>query len=81
MTAFRAIREIERTLRRGASTPRVEYDKAKIEEHKLEIQRILDVLRIPDLPLAGNGGVDEPMDVDPPNVSITSESGDRKSVV
>ena len=55
--------------------PRVEYDKAKIEEHKLEIQRILDVLRIPDLPLAANGGMDEPMDVDPPTVATTSESG------
>ena len=55
--------------------PHVEYDKAKIEEHKLEIQRILDVLRVTDLPLAGNGGVDEPMDVDSLNVATTSENG------
>ena len=55
--------------------PRVEYDKAKIEEHKLEIQRILDVLRMPDLPLAGNGGVDEPMNADSLNVATTAENG------
>ena len=66
----RVIREIKQTLRRGASMPRVEYDKAK-----LEIQRIFDALRIPDLPLAGNGGVDESMDVDSLNVATTSESG------
>ena len=65
----RIIREIEQTLRRGASMPRVEYDKAKIEEHKLEIRQIFDVL------LTGSGSMDEPMDVDPPNVATTAESG------
>ena len=49
--------------------PHVEYDKAKIEEHKLEIRQIFDVL------LTGNGSMDEPMGVDPPNVATTAESG------
>lgn len=40
----RSLREIERTLRRGASTPHIAYDKQKIESHALEIQQALDTL-------------------------------------
>ena len=43
--------EIEQTLRRGAGTPHMKYDKGKIEEHKLKIQEILGTLDAPDSPL------------------------------
>ena len=39
--------EIERTLRRGASTPHTGYNKDKTEGHKLEIREILDALNVP----------------------------------
>jgi len=36
--------EIERTLKRGATTPHIAYRKEEVEGHKLEIQEILSVL-------------------------------------
>lgn len=50
----RIIHEIEQTLRRGTSMPRGEYDKNKIEKHKLEIQEILDTLSTQRQPPHGN---------------------------
>lgn len=50
----RIIHEIEQTLRRGTSMPRGEYDKTKIERHKLEIQEILDTLSTQSQSLRGN---------------------------
>ena len=44
---YRVISEIERALKRGASMPHVKYNKGKVEEHKLEIQRILANLNAP----------------------------------
>ena len=44
--------EIEQTLRRGADTPHIKYDKGKIEEHKLKIQEILGALNAPGSSLA-----------------------------
>jgi hypothetical protein len=41
----RAIRQIEGTVRRGASTPHTGYNKENIESGMLEIQRLLDTLR------------------------------------
>ena len=51
--------EIERTLRRGASTPKVKYDKGKIEKYKSEIQDILDDLNRPSLSTNGDNDVCE----------------------
>lgn len=39
--------EIERALRRGASTPQAKYDMGKIEKYKSEIQDALDHLNRP----------------------------------
>ena len=44
--------EIEQTLRRGADTPHIKYDKGKVEEHKLKIQGILGALNTPGSSLA-----------------------------
>ena len=55
----RVICEIERTLRRGASTPRMEYGKSKIERHKLEIQETLNVLNMQNSSLGGDDRVGE----------------------
>ena len=70
--------EIERTLRRGASTPHTKYDKEKVKDHKLEIQRILTTLTTPNLALDRNLSMDTraPPD-DPPDAAATSisESG------
>lgn len=38
------MRDIERTLRRGASTPQTRSSKGKIEKHVLEVQQLLDTL-------------------------------------
>jgi len=51
--------EIELTLRRGANLPRIEYGKDKLEEHKLEIQEILNVLNASSSPHDENFGVGE----------------------
>ena len=53
----RVFGEVVRTLRRGASTPRMEYDKGKIERHKVEIQEILGALNAPDSPPTGSNCV------------------------
>lgn len=55
----RVICEIERALRRGASTPRMEYGKSKIERHKLEIQETLNVLNMQNSSLGGDDRVGE----------------------
>jgi len=47
----RVTREIERTVRRGANTPRTKRKKAKVEGHKLKIQEIFDTLNAPGAPL------------------------------
>ena len=52
--APRVIHEIERTLRTGANTSRIGYDKGKIDGHKLEIRRILDALDIRNPSLNAN---------------------------
>jgi len=49
--------EIELTLRRGANLPRIEYGKDKVEEHKLEIQEIFNVLNPSSPPLDENFGM------------------------
>ena len=40
--------EIERTLRRLASTPHDKYNKEKAESHKLEVQRLLEIIAVPN---------------------------------
>lgn len=50
-TNSRAMREIERTVRRGTSTPYTRYNKEKIENHILEVQQLLDTLNAQNLPL------------------------------
>ena len=40
----RVLREIERALRRGASTPHTKHEKENIEGHMLEINRILGAI-------------------------------------
>ena len=55
----RSMREIERTLRTGASMPGIKYDRGKIEGEKQEIQRILDVLNRQSSSADGDGGGDE----------------------
>src|ERR1700753_520676 len=57
--AFRVIGEIERTLRVGASTPRINYDKSKIEKNKLEIRQILDALSIQSSSINRGDSMDE----------------------
>ena len=56
---FRVIGEIERTLRVGASTPRINYDKSKIEKNKLEIRQILDALSIQSSSINRGDSMDE----------------------
>jgi len=51
--------KIELTLRRGAYLPCIEYRKDKVEEYKLEIQEMLNVLNAPSSPLDENLGVGE----------------------
>ena len=55
--------------------PHVEYDRAKIEERKLEIRRILSILGTPGPSLTRSGDVDDPADVNLPTTAMTSESG------
>ena len=50
--------EIERILRRGASTPHTGYDKGKVEGHRLEIQEILSTINAPSLSLSETPDVD-----------------------
>ena len=47
--------EIERTLRRVASTPGTNYSKEKVKSNKLEIDQILGDLSALSPPLAENG--------------------------
>jgi hypothetical protein len=49
--------EIERTLKRVASTPGTKYSKEKVESNKLEIERILGDLFALSPPLVENGVV------------------------
>ena len=56
---FRIALEIERTLRRGASTPHFNYDKAMIGRYKSEIQAILDYLNRPSPSAHGDNDVCE----------------------
>lgn len=61
--------------------PSIEYDKRKIEGHKLKIQGILDALNRPSPPLIGNGKVGESAPQSPSNdlcdtaSAFASESG------
>jgi hypothetical protein len=72
------MREIERTLRRGASAPHIEYNKGKVEEHKLKIQGILSTLGALSSPLDENfnvgGSVPHLVHVDPHGTATTSVS-------
>ena len=45
------MREIERVLRRGASTPHTKHHKGELRDHVLEIERILSTLTPPSSPL------------------------------
>lgn len=70
--------EIERALRRGASTPHTKYNKEKIENHILEVQQLLDTLNAqssaPDENLRTvehNLALDEPHDA--PTTSASEE--------
>lgn len=53
------MREIERILRRVGSAPHSTYDEAKVEIHKLEIQRILDILIATITPVSDSDNVVE----------------------
>ena len=46
----RAMREIERTLKRASSTPPTRYNKEKIKNHLVEVQRLVDALNTLHLP-------------------------------
>ena len=50
---------IERTLKLGANMPHSKYPKDEVEELKLQIQKILDVLNTPCTSLNDNLGEDE----------------------
>jgi hypothetical protein len=77
----RVIGEIERTLRRGTSTPHIKYNKGKVEEHKPKIQEILGTLNALGSPLDENlhAGEQAPhlAPIDPHGTATTSvpESG------
>ena len=45
------MREIERVLRRGASTPHTKHHRGELGDHVLEIKRILSTLTPPGSPL------------------------------
>jgi hypothetical protein len=70
---------IERTLRRGANIPHMEYDEGKVVEHKLEIQRLLSVLNAPNLPLDETLGAGERASRHDPATTSASESGTPSS--
>ena len=55
----RSIHETKRTLRRRANTSYTKYKKGRIEEHKLEIQEMLEILNAHRSPLDTNFSVDE----------------------
>jgi len=70
--------EIELTLRRGANLPRIEYGRNKVEEYKLEIQEILNVLNAP------SSSLDENLDkriprLAPVSPQLTNEPSGSKS--
>jgi len=74
----RVMHEIERTLRKGANTPRTKHNKgkveghnAKVEGHKLKIQEIFDTLNVPSAPL--------PVDSRGAATTSKSESGARSA--
>ena len=54
---------------------RVEYDRVKIQDRKLEIRRIFGILETPDPSLTRSGDMGEPMGVNLPTTAMTSESG------
>ena len=86
-TDFRIMCEIERILRRGASTPHNGYSKDKVGGHKLKIQEILDTLNAPSSPLDETRNVGESAanlaPVDPHRIVTTSvsESGTSRSAL
>ena len=73
--------EIERTLRRVASTPGTKYSKEKVESNKLEIEQILGDLSALSPPLAENGVVAAaiPTAPDHPGDLVTVLSADSGS--
>ena len=73
-SSSRVTKEIERTLRRGASTPRTKHNKGKIEGQKLKIQELRNTLNAPSAPLDGLGGT-IPVDVHDTATASTSENG------
>ena len=74
----RATCEIERVLRTGN-----QYDKGKIEEHKLEIEQMFNALSTPRSPLVGENGVDQrvpqSMDIESGENAATSVSHSGRS--
>ena len=53
----------------------MEYDKDKVEEHKLEIQKLLGVLKAPKSPLDETLGVGKRTSRHDPATTSASESG------
>jgi len=49
--------KIERTLRRGGSTPHARFHKGKVEGHKFQIQQMIGVLAAPSSSLDENSVV------------------------
>ncbi|KAF9643955.1 hypothetical protein BDM02DRAFT_3175321 [Thelephora ganbajun] len=82
----RVMREIKRTLRKGASTPHAKYDKGRVESHVPKIQQILDALHALTSPLGEDPSVAQrtpnPTFVDPHAAATTpvSESACRRLI-
>ena len=55
----RVTSEIEGTVRIGANFPHTKHNKEKVEDHILEVQRLLDTLRALSSPADGNASVSE----------------------
>ena len=73
--------EIERVLRRVASTPDTKYNKDRVEGHKLEIQRLLAVIDAA-ITLPSNDSVDIPATQDQVGeVTTTSAAESGMSLV
>lgn len=73
--------EIERVLRRVASTPDTKYNKDKVQGHKLEIQRLLAVIGAA-ITLPSNDSVDIPATQDQVGeVTTTSAAESGMSLV
>ena len=73
--------EIERILRRGASTPHAGYNKEKVEGYKLGIQEVLGILNASNSPFDGTLNASEhstslaPIDSHHTATASVSESG------